>query len=194
MNIWGILKLVVASVAFVVLITFLTVEPPKQNNNAKSILQDMPKTVQLVGDEKLQYNTNSIINKNSIIFVGNSQTMGVAKSLLSLFPKQLKNLVVVSNISDEPWFLKEYQEYDNQNRLKGNDTTPWIFDKDGSMRSFLKVPTSNPLSYFVYSVQDDQEVKLIYQYSFTQLLEDRKLDQIEVEKSLQELKNILENK
>jgi hypothetical protein len=163
LNIWSILKLVVFSVVFVVAITFLTVEPPKQINTKNTIeLKDLPKEVYLVGSEDVPYNTSSIIKNKSIIFLGNTESIILAPTFAKLAQNISKDLVVVSNVSATPWFLKQYSEYEKNVKLSNNSTNAWIYDKDGSIRAFLNVPTANPLKFFIYEVVDNT-IKLVYE-------------------------------
>ena len=74
----------------------------------------------------------------------------------------LGQFVTVSNISNEPWFIKRWQAHTKSKKLKGNNFSPWIYDRDGKISSFFQVPTANALKYFIYYVNAKEETKLIY--------------------------------
>lgn len=164
MSIWGIIKLVVLSIGFVFLVTYMTVEPPKKIVEKQINLIDLPKAVQVVGVEDVDFATKSIVKKDSIIFVGNFESIVLAPKFYEMLEEDdKKRLVIVSNVSDAPWFIKKWKAHDQNMELKKNLSQAWIFDQNGAMKSFLQIKSSNPLKYYVYKVHNDGIVYKIHE-------------------------------
>ena len=70
--------------------------------------------------------------------------------------------VIVSNVSDAPWFIKRWQAHTKNTKLKGEKNIPWIYDRDGAIRQYLQVPTSDALKYFIYKVNSDGIINKVY--------------------------------
>lgn len=186
MNIWSILKIVFLSTLGLVLLTYLTVEPPKKIDSKDVLLSNLPKTVELIGYEDKEFNTKSIIKPDTIIFVGNHESIAIAKDLENMLKLPIGRFVIISNISDAPWFIKRWQAHTKNVKLKGEDSTPWIYDRDGSMRNFLKVPTSDALKYFIYHVKD-KKIERIYIGKVKAGTIDGKISQDEVKNNLKDV-------
>jgi len=185
-NIWSILKIVFLSTLGLVLLTYLTVEPPKKIDSKDVLLSNLPKTVELIGYEDKEFNTKSIIKPDTIIFVGNHESIAIAKDLENMLKLPIGRFVIISNISDAPWFIKRWQAHTKNVKLKGEDSTPWIYDRDGSMRNFLKVPTSDALKYFIYHVKD-KKIERIYIGKVKAGTIDGKISQDEVKNNLKDV-------
>ena len=162
MKIWSIAKLVFISLVALIALTLLTVEPPKKIEKKVVDIKNMPTTVELIGFEDQKFNTKSIIKKGNIIFVGNHESIVLANQLDKMLDLPVGKFVIVSNISDAPWFIKRWQAHTKNTKLKGEKHLPWIYDRDGWIRNFLQVPTSDALKYFVYKVEDSGIIKRIY--------------------------------
>lgn len=156
------LKLVLLSLIFLVGLTYLTVEPPKKIEKKDIILENLPKSVELIGFENTTFATNTIIKPQTIIFVGNHQSIVLANDFKKMLNLPLGRFVTVSNISDAPWFIKRWQAHNQNIKLKGDRTDPWIYDRDGSMRHFLQIKDQDVLKYFVYYVNENSGVERIY--------------------------------
>lgn len=162
MKIWSTIKIVIVSIIALIALTFLTVDAPEQVKKKEVVLADLPKTVELIGFEEQEFNTASIIKKNSVIFVGNHESIVLADDLEKMLALPLGEFIIVSNISDAPWFIKRWQAHTKNTKLKGEKNTPWIYDRDGKVRNFLQVPTSDALKYFIYKVNSDSVIKRLY--------------------------------
>ncbi len=162
MKIGSIVKLVFLCVAALIALTLLTVEAPKKIEKKVIDIKELPQTVELIGFDDQKFTTKSIIKPETIIFVGNHESIAISKILDETLSLEDGKLVIVSNISDAPWFIKRWQAHTQNTKLKGDIHLPWIYDRDGSVRNFLQVPTSDAIKYFVYNVQKDGKVKNIY--------------------------------
>ena len=162
MKIWTTVKLVVISLVALIALTFLTVDTPKKIEKSTIDIQNLPQSVELIGFEEQKFNTSSIIKPKTIIFVGNHESIILAKTLDEMLGLDDGKFIIVSNISDEPWFIKRWQAHTQNTKLKGDKLLPWIYDRDGSIRNFLHVPTSDALKYFVYNVKEDGKIENMY--------------------------------
>jgi len=162
MKIWSTIKLIIISVVILVSLTFLTVEAPVKIERKEITLVNLPKTVELIGFENQEFNAKSIIKEDTIIFVGNHESIAVSDDLENMLNLPIGKFVIVSNISDAPWFIKRWQAHTQNTKLKGEKHTPWIYDRDGSIRNFLAVPTSDAVKYFIYKVNDNGIINRVY--------------------------------
>lgn len=181
----AILKLVLLSFIFIVGLTYLTVDAPKKIEKESNItLADLPKTVELIGFENRQFNTKTVIKPNSVIFVGNHQSIVLANEFKKMLNLPLGQFITVSNISDAPWFIKRWQAHNQNIKLKGEQSDPWIYDRDGSMRYFLKIKDQDVLKYFVYFVNSDKSVQKLYTGKVEFGALDGAMSQDDIEKNL----------
>jgi hypothetical protein len=162
MKIWSTIKIIIISAISLMILTFLTVDKPTKIEKKEISLVNLPKIVELIGYENQEFNAASIIKKESIVFVGNHESIVLADDLEQMLNLPIGKFVIVSNISDAPWFIKRWQAYTKNTTLKGKKNIPWIYDRDGSIRNFLQVPTSDSLKYFIYKVNNEGIIKRVY--------------------------------
>jgi hypothetical protein len=187
MKIWSTIKLVIISMVALVALTFLTVDAPKKIEKVAINIENLPDTVELIGFEEQKFNTNSIIKPESIIFVGNHESIILAKTLDEMLDLDAGDFIIVSNISKEPWFIKRWQAHTQNTKLKGDKQLPWIYDRDGSVRNFLQVPTSDALKYFVYNVRKDGIIENIHIGKIKVGTNSGTMSKKEIEENLQEV-------
>jgi hypothetical protein len=156
------LKVVFLSVVFLVGLTYLTVEPPKKIEKKVITLDQLPDKVELIGFENQEFSAKSIIKPNTVIYVGNHESIALANNFKNMLNLPIGGYAVVSNISDAPWFIKKWQAHNQNIELKGDQKDPWIYDRNGEMRHFLQVKSQDVLKYFVYFVNEDRTVDRIY--------------------------------
>lgn len=147
---------------FLVGLTFLTVEPPKKLEQKPITLSELPKAVELIGFENREFSAKTIIKPQSVIFVGNHQSIVLANDFKKMLDLPLGRFITVSNISDAPWFIKRWQAHNRNIELKGKQSDPWIYDRSGSMRHFLQIKDQDVLKYFIYYVDKNNRVEKIY--------------------------------
>lgn len=194
MKIWSTIKLILISAIALIVLTFLTVDTPKKIEKKEITLQDLPKTVELIGFEEQEFNAASIIKKDILIFVGNHESIVLADELDKMLNLAVGKFVIVSNISDAPWFIKRWQAHTKNTKLKGEKNIPWIYDRDGKIRNFLQVPTTDALKYFIYKVDNNGIVKSIYIGKVKSGTIDGKMNQKEINDNLKEaIKSINKN-
>ncbi len=191
MNIWQTLKIVFISIFVLVAITFLTVEPPKKIQNKTITIKELPISVELIGFEDRQFHTDSIIKKDTIIFVGNSESIMIANDLHEMLQLPIGKFIIVSNVSDAPWFVKKWQAHTKNTKLKGEKHLPWIYDRDGNIRNFLQISSSAPLDYFVYKVGENGIIEKIYNGKVKLGITEGKFSKEDIQKSLIEVVDLI---
>ena len=97
----AIIKISLLSILAFGAIVYLTAEKPK------SSISSMPNTLSLVGDKK-NYNTNAIFKPNTVVAIGNHDSISLVKNIPDLVDLKSKNFVIVTNVSSAPWFVKQY--------------------------------------------------------------------------------------
>ena len=194
MSIWGVIRLVIISTVGVVLLTYLTVDAPVKIEKKVIDIKNLPQTVELIGYDDEKFATKSIIKKDTILFVGNHESIVLAKDLEKMLNSDAGKFVIISNISDAPWFIKRWQAHTQNTKLKGEKHLPWIYDRDGSIRNFLQVPTSDTVKYFVYKVDNKGIIERIFIGRVKVGTIDGAMSPKEIEENLQEVVNLINKK
>ena len=194
MSIWGVIRLVIISTVGVVLLTYLTVDAPVKIEKKVIDIKNLPQTVELIGYDDEKFATKSIIKEDTVLFVGNHESIVLAKDLDKMLNLDAGKFVIISNISDAPWFIKRWQAHTQNTKLKGEKHLPWIYDRDGSIRNFLQVPTSDTVKYFVYKVDNKGIIERIYIGRVKAGTIDGAMSPKEIEENLQEVVNLINKK
>ena len=194
MSIWGVVRLVIISTVGVILLTFLTVDAPVKIEKKAIDIKNLPKTVELIGYEDEKFATKSIVKADTILFVGNHESIVLSKDLEKMLNLEAGRFVIISNVSDAPWFIKRWQAHTKNTKLKGEKHLPWIYDRDGAMRNFLQVPTSDAIKYFVYKVDTSGVIKRIFVGRVKIGTIDGAMTPKEIEQNLQEVVDIIKSK
>jgi len=193
-KVWSIVKLVVLSTVGLIALTLLTVEEPKRIDKKSIDIANLPKTVELIGYEDEKFATSSIIKQDTVIFVGNHESIVLATKLQKMLNLTSGKFVIVSNVSDAPWFIKRWQAHTKNETLKGKLHLPWIYDRDGGLRNFLQVPTSDAVKYFVYKVSDSGVIDRIFIGNVKVGTIEGAMSESEIEENLSEVVRILKEK
>jgi hypothetical protein len=156
-NIKAVIKLTILTILFLGMTVYMTATPPlKIDKSSKKInMKYMPKFVRLLNDEH-QYETNKIIKNGTIIVLANHDSIAVVNTL----DKYIQDIVIVTNISAAPWFVKKWIIPEKLVSLKGNSKTSWIYDEDGKMKYFLKIQSDKAVVYEIFLMKDNQITKL----------------------------------
>ncbi|MEA3512099.1 MAG: hypothetical protein U9R37_00710 [Campylobacterota bacterium] len=194
MKIMSTIKLVLISTIGLVLLTFLTVDRPEKMIKKEINIIDLPKSVELIGYEDQKFNTSSIIKKDSIVYVGNHESIVLANKLEEMLNLPKGKFVIVSNVYDAPWFIKRWQAHTKNEKLKGDNHLPWIYDRDGAIRNFLQVPTSDAVKYFVYKVNKSGIIDKIYNGKVKIGTIDGAMSENEIKENLSKVIEIIEER
>ena len=187
MNIWSIIRIVIISTVGLIGLTYLTVDIPEKKERGEININNLPETVELIGYEDTKFATKSIIKKDTILFVGNHESIVLAQDLEKMLNLKTGKFIIISNISDAPWFIKRWQAHTKNTKLKGANHIPWIYDRDGKIRNFLRVPTSDAIKYFVYKVNNQGIINRIFIGKVKVGTIDGKMDKKEIKENLNQV-------
>ncbi len=193
MNIISTVKIVFLSAVGLILLTYLTVDAPEKQVKKEINITNLPTSVELIGYDDKPFATSSIIKPNTIIYVGNHESIVLANSLNKMLNLDEGQFVIVSNISDAPWFIKRWQAHTKNENLKGEKHLPWIYDRNGQIRNFLQVPTSDAVKYFVYQVNASGIINRIYIGKVKMGTIDGAMNDEEIKENLSEVVDIIKN-
>jgi len=156
-NFKAILKISILTIAFLGMIIYMTAKPPVKVDTTTSTInmKYMPKMVKLLDDD-IEYATSSIIKNGSVIVVTNHDSIAVVNTL----DKYIENVVIVTNISAAPWFVKQWIIPEKLIALKANSKTAWVYDESGIVKNFFKIKSDNAATYEVFLMKDNQIAKL----------------------------------
>jgi hypothetical protein len=187
LNIWSIIRIVIISTVGLIGLTYLTVDIPEKKERGEININNLPETVELIGYEDTKFATKSIIKKDTILFVGNHESIVLAQDLEKMLNLKTGKFIIISNISDAPWFIKRWQAHTKNTKLKGANHIPWIYDRDGKIRNFLRVPTSDAIKYFVYKVNNQGIINRIFIGKVKVGTIDGKMDKKEIKENLNQV-------
>ncbi|MBT3882098.1 MAG: hypothetical protein HOF69_02415 [Campylobacteraceae bacterium] len=156
-NFKAILKISILTIAFLGMIIYMTAKPPVKVDTTTSTInmKYMPKMVKLLDDD-IEYATSSIIKNGSVIVVTNHDSIAVVNTL----DKYIENVVIVTNISAAPWFVKQWIIPEKLIALKADSKTAWGYDESGIVKNFFKIKSDNAATYEVFLMKDNQIAKL----------------------------------
>ena len=166
----NLLKIVFLGVAGFALLVFLTAEKPKQmlaNDNVVKIAKydSIPSEYELVGkDDKVKRETLFKKDQNTLIVVGNHDSLAVVKELPIMFNIDLP-YVMVANISSAPWFVKKMFIPGKLEDLNEGTNIPMIYDFDGDMVNALYVTDNAKTKYAAFLLSKEGTIKKIYEGS-----------------------------
>jgi len=183
-----------ALMGFTILV-FLTSEKPKKivaNNNIVNIIKykSLPNSYELVGKKKKVFKNELFKkDKNTLIIVGNHDSLAVVKNISKYF-RINTNLVLVANISSAPWFVKKMFIPSKLEELNKDSNIPMIYDFDGKMVNALKVTNNSKTKFFAYLLSDGVILK-IYESSVKEGALDGLMSMQEEKKVLKPLVELL---
>lgn len=82
-------------------------------------------------------------------------------SLSLVEPLKLKNrkdIVLVTNISKTPWFIKKLAVNGKLEELNANSNIPMINDTSGKFTKLLNINDDTQTKYFIFKIQDDSSI------------------------------------
>ncbi len=178
------------------LLVYFTAEKPKQimaNDNVVNLikLQSLPETYELVGKNDIVVRKNLFDkNRETLILVGNHDSLAVIKDLPKLF-KIDKNIVLVANISSAPWFVKKMFIPSKLEELNKDSKLPMIFDSNGGMAKALNVSDNSKTRFFAYLLTKEGFITKIYEGIVKQGAIDGNMSEEEKKKTLEPLIKLL---
>lgn len=184
----NVLKIVFLGIIGFGALVYLTA--PKMENQSKldgqnieSNLKYFPRFFDVISSDKSINRENIFSNKNDLhIVVLNHDCLAVFNQLDKITDK---NIVLVANVSNTPWLIKQLAVNDKLLELYNSSKIPLIIDDKGMFIKVLGLNDITQNSYFLYKVNQNND---IVKYSDGKV----KLDALEKGISEEEIKKDLD--
>jgi hypothetical protein len=154
-------KIVILGIIGFALLVYLTA--PKNPNNIvvnenKNILNIdyIPRYFELVGNSPYaKFETLFQKGIGKYIIVLNHDSLALFKDL---YKYTNKNIVLIANISNTPWIIKELAVNEKLQEMYKDSTIPLINDSKGSFVNSLALKDNTQNKYFVYKLNSDGSI------------------------------------
>lgn len=159
----NVLKIVFLGVVGFSLLVYLTA--PKNPNKEVEVkeelnIKDIPTNFSIISGEKFSLNSFSQLKKDKFIVVLNHDALGVFNHLYKF---SSKDIILVANISNTPWIIKQLAVNDKLNELFKDSTIPLIVDEKGFFANKLNIKNGTQNSYFVYNVDSNGRLNYLFE-------------------------------
>lgn len=188
----NLLKVVFLGLVGFGLLVYFTAEKPKQivaNDNVINIVkhESLPSAYELVGKDGV-VKKEELFKKgqNSLIVVGNHDSLAVVKELPKYFDLKIP-YTMVANISSAPWFVKKMFIPGKLEELNEGSNIPMIYDFDGDMVNTLNVVDNSKTKFIAFLVSKEGAISKIYEGDVKEGALDGTMSEEEKKKALKPL-------
>ena len=190
----NVLKIVFLGVIVFALLVYLTA--PKNmdqstqldDSNSAVTIDSIPRYFELIG--KSPYTKFETLFQEGVekyIVVLNHDSLAVFKDL---YKKTDKNIVLIANISNTPWIIKQIAVNGELEKMYKDSKIPLINDDSGSFIRALKINNNKQNQYFVFKLNADGSIIKVTEGLVKQGALEKGLSNEELEKSLNEIVKI----
>lgn len=179
-------------IAFAVIV-YATAEKPKTISKTMPIANSVnliPQNLLLVGDKVVSKDELFKKGINSLIIVGNHDSLAIVKDVKKYFDIKAP-VILVANISKAPWFVKKWIIPSKLEELNEGSNIPMIYDEDGSMIQALHLDNSEKTKFFVYMINKDNSISKKYEGSVKEGAIDGTMNEDEIKAALKPISTIL---
>ena len=157
----------------------------KIDDNSELSINSIPKFFEVVGkSEYTKYETLFEKGNEKYIIVLNHDALAVFKDL---YKKTEKKIVLIANISNTPWLIKQLAVNGELEKMYKDSTIPLINDDNGSFTKALKINNNKQNQYFVFKLNIDGTIIKVTE-GFVKLgALEKTLNKEELENSLNEI-------
>ncbi|WP_198304417.1 hypothetical protein [Arcobacter vandammei] len=154
----NILKIVFLGVVAFSFLVYLTIPKDKSENikNIEQKVENIPKNFEIIGKN---IKKDNFFTKDNYIVLLNHDSLVVFKDL---YKKTNKNIVLVANISNTPWLIKNIAVEGELEKMYKDSEIALISDSNGDFRRFFGKNEDSMNSYIVYKVLENNQIKEIY--------------------------------
>ena len=190
----NVLKIVFLGVIGFALLVYLTA--PKNmdqstqldDSNSAVTIDSIPRYFELIGKSPYtKFETLFQEGAEKYIVVLNHDSLAVFKDL---YKKTDKNIVLIANISNTPWIIKQIAVNGELEKMYKDSKIPLINDDSGSFIRALKINNNKQNQYFVYKLNADGSIIKVTEGLVKQGALEKGLSNEELEKSLNEIVKI----
>ena len=190
----NVLKIVFLGVIGFALLVYLTA--PKNmdqstqldDSNSAVTIDSIPRYFELIG--KSPYTKFETLFQEGVekyIVVLNHDSLAVFKDL---YKKTDKNIVLIANISNTPWIIKQIAVNGELEKMYKDSKIPLINDDSGSFIRALKINNNKQNQYFVFKLNIDGSIIKVTEGLVKQGALEKGISNEELEKSLNEIVKI----
>ena len=190
----NVLKIVFLGVIGFALLVYLTA--PKSmdqstqldDSNSAITIDSIPRYFELIG--KSPYTKFETLFQEGVekyIVVLNHDSLAVFKDL---YKQTDKNIVLIANISNTPWIIKQIAVNGELEKMYKDSKIPLINDDSGSFIRALKINNNKQNQYFVFKLNADGTIIKVTEGLVKQGALEKGLSNEELEKSLNEIVKI----
>ena len=190
----NVLKIVFLGVIGFALLVYLTA--PKNmdqstqldGSNSAVTIDSIPRYFELIGKSPYtKFETLFQEGAEKYIVVLNHDSLAVFKDL---YKKTDKNIVLIANISNTPWIIKQIAVNGELEKMYKDSKIPLINDDSGSFIRALKINNNKQNQYFVFKLNTDGSIIKVTEGLVKQGALEKGLSNEELEKSLNEIVKI----
>jgi hypothetical protein len=190
----NVLKIVFLGVIGFALLVYLTA--PKNmdqstqldDSNSAITIDSIPRYFELIGKSPYtKFETLFQEGAEKYIVVLNHDSLAVFKDL---YKKTDKNIVLIANISNTPWIIKQIAVNGELEKMYKDSKIPLINDDSGSFIRALKINNNKQNQYFVFKLNTDGSIIKVTEGLVKQGALEKGLNNEELEKSLNEIVKI----
>lgn len=190
----NVLKIVFLGVIGFALLVYLTA--PKNmdqstqldDSNSAVTIDSIPRYFELIGKSPYtKFETLFQEGTEKYIVVLNHDSLAVFKDL---YKKIDKNIVLIANISNTPWIIKQIAVNGELEKMYKDSNIPLINDDSGSFVRALKINNNKQNQYFVFKLNTDGTIVKVTEGLVKLGALEKGLSNEELEKSLNEIVKI----
>lgn len=124
------------------------------------------------------------------MIVGNHDSLSIIKDLKKYYEIDIP-YVAIANISNAPWFIKKWAIPSKLEELNKGNSTPIIYDNDGTVVKALNQFDTTKTKYFAYILDESGKIFKIYEGSVKEDAMEGSMSESEKVESLRELANLI---
>ena len=190
----NVLKIVFLGVIGFALLVYLTA--PKNmdqsaqldDSNSAVTIDSIPRYFELIGKSPYtKFETLFQEGTEKYIVVLNHDSLAVFKDL---YKKIDKNIVLIANISNTPWIIKQIAVNGELEKMYKDSNIPLINDDSGSFVRALKIKNNKQNQYFVFKLNTDGTIVKVTEGLVKLGALEKGLSNEELEKNLNEIVKI----
>lgn len=188
----NIIKIVLLGIIGFGLLVYLTMPKnidEENNQNLSLSIDSIPKYFDVVGNNPyVKYETFFKAGEEKYIVVLNHDSLAVFKEL---YKKIDKNIILVANISNTPWIIKQIAVNGELEKMYKDSKIPLINDSNAEFTNALGLKDSSQNKYFIYKLQKDGTITKITEQSVKLGALEKGISKEELDAALNEVLKIL---
>lgn len=188
------LKIIFLGIIGFSLLVYLTAPKNISNSNEKVNKSDnlsidlIPRYFEVVGNSPYtKFETLFQKGVEKYLIVLNHDSLAVFKEL---YKKTDKNIVLIANVSNTPWIIKQIAVNGELEKMYKDSKIPLINDDNGFFVKTLKIDNNKQNQYFVFKLNTDGTIEKVTEGLVKQGALEKGLTNDELEKSLNEIVKI----